>query len=285
MTTTEILETEHSETMSVKTIKDHIELYAQLFKWAIREEYYSRQNPFDDVAPKDTRTKSELRKDFDDEDLMKIFSGHMFSKFNPKRDRPHHYWGAVIALYTGMRNAEIGALEVSDIRQISNDESETVWYFNVHTHDGKTPLKTKNATRQVPIHPKLIELGIIEYRDSVKARGDSRLFEYLNWDKTDGYGRYIGEHFNQYLRTINVYEKTIKVFYSFRHTLATKLERAGISDARIELISGRTSSERKSTGRSHYIDPAHVSELYKDIMNIDFDFALTSITPYHKMAA
>lgn len=41
---------------------------------------------------------------------------------------------------------------------------------------GDKSLKTVNAIRQVPIHPRLIELGLLEYVDALKAAGYDRLF-------------------------------------------------------------------------------------------------------------
>jgi integrase len=283
-TPSEILQVKHEETLSVKTVRDHIVLYAQLFKWARREELYTHQNPFSDVAPIDNRPANECRNDFTDDELITIFSGDAFCRFQTKTHRPHHYWAPLIALHTGMRNAEIGAIEVDDFHKVKNpDTGEDIWYFNIHNHDGTTSLKTRNATRQTPIHPKLLELGIIEYRDSIKAQGNERVFPYLNWDSTDGYGRYIGEHFIAYLKKLKIHVPLKKVFYSFRHTIQTKLERAEVPDARIALISGHASSARKTTGRSTYITPANAGVLYNDLTKINFDFALHPVVQFHEM--
>ncbi|MDU7187743.1 MAG: SDR family NAD(P)-dependent oxidoreductase, partial [Klebsiella sp.] len=52
---------------------------------------------------------------------------------------------------------------------------------------GDKSLKTVNAIRQVPIHPRLIELGLLEYVDALKVAGYDRLFPELKHNKIKGY--------------------------------------------------------------------------------------------------
>ena len=63
-------------------------------------------------------------------------------------------------------------------------------FFDVNTkpsRDGRNDnqVKNKNAVRIVPMHNKLIDLGFIEYVDSIKIKGEERLFYKLN--KTERY--------------------------------------------------------------------------------------------------
>lgn len=276
-TVKQILSVSHKETLSPKTIKDHLDLYCNLFEWAIQEDIHSGKNPFPNLAPKDKIPKDKKRDMFTKPELSKIFSGSVFTDFDTNNDRPHHYWAPLIALFTGARNAEIGALEVDDIYK---SEDNDIWVFDINTHDDKTRVKTGNAIRKVPIHPKLIELGLIKYRDLLKQQGKQRLFEYLKWESKVGYGRYIGENFNDYLKKINIYVKRKKVFYSFRHTVATELERKGVSSLRIEKLSGRASTGFKTTGEQHYIKPADAVDLIEDINKLDFTDEIKLVIPF-----
>ena len=157
------------------------------------------------------------------------------------------------------------------------------YVIDIHTHDGETSIKTENGIRQIPVHPKLIELGLIDFCDAQKKRGKQKLFDYFNWNENGGYGRYIGEHFTQYLKELGIHIKIRKVFYSFRHTTATALERKGISNSRIELLSGRASPERELTGEQYYIKPAKADELMDDIKKLDFSEQLKAVKPYMDM--
>ncbi|HHZ6885467.1 integrase [Klebsiella michiganensis] len=68
-------------------------------------------------------------------------------------------WITLLLACTGSRRGEIGKLEKS---QIKFDEDSQRYYFLI-AEGGQG--KTENATRQVVIHPKLIEWGFMEYVD------------------------------------------------------------------------------------------------------------------------
>jgi integrase len=279
-TVEQILNKKHEKTMSLKTVKDHIDHYTVIFHWARTKRLYKEANPFTDVAPEDGRPKHECRDPFTTQELSKIFAGEMFTRFSHKKYKDHHYWAPLIALYTGMRNAEIGGLHSDDIHVVEGTEDNPIYVFSIHTHDGLIRVKSKNAIRCVPVHPKLIELGLLKYRDNIAQKGNSRLFPYLKWEEASGYGRYIGEDFNNYLKKLGLHVPRKKVFYSFRHTLATVLERAEVRDARIEQISGRVSNEKKTTGRTNYITPAEAQYLLADLMKVNFDKVLSKVKPF-----
>jgi integrase len=61
--------------------------------------------------------------------------------------------------YTGTRRGEIGKLEKSHIK--FDEDSQRYYFLLAEGGQGKT----ENATRQVVIHPKLIEWGFMEYVD------------------------------------------------------------------------------------------------------------------------
>lgn len=278
----ELLKMSHTDTLLPKSVGDHIELYSRLFRWARQEGYYRDVNPFEDIAPNDPTPREKKRAPFTHDELGMIFSGAMFTNFSPTRHRPHHYWAPLIALHSGARNAEIAALEVDDIKEVQ-DGNDTIWVIDINTEAENKRVKTDNAIRQIPIHDKLTELGLIEYRDQMAKLGHKRIFPYLNWDEHNGYGRYIGEHFNQYLKEIGIYQRLRKVFYSFRHTIATALERQDVQIHRIEQLSGRTLQGFKPIGQQFYISPAETIHLYHDLMKVNFDDQLRQVKNFSSM--
>jgi len=281
-TVNEILKLKHPQTLSAETIKDYIGLYSSLFGWARRENFYDGADPFDGIAPNDSTPRNQKRSPFTLDDLEKIFSGDMFMSFDPTRHKPHHYWAPLIALHSGARNAEIGALEVTDLKQVQDGE-QVIWVIDINTEAEKKRVKTPNAIRQIPVHEKLVELGLIDYRDQLAKHGQNRLFPYLKWDEKSGYGRYIGENFNNYLKDIGIYEHIRKVFYSFRHTIATALERQDVQIHRIEQLSGRTLQGFKPTGQQFYISPAESIHLYHDLMKVSFEDQLKRVKRFSEM--
>ena len=69
-----------------------------------------------------------------------------------------------------MRLEEISQLSVDDVYFVDG-----IWVFDVNTkpsRDGRNDkqVKNKNAVRIVPMHNKLIDLGFIEYVDSIKIK-------------------------------------------------------------------------------------------------------------------
>lgn len=271
-----IIEQKHKQTIAPITVANQIKIYSRLFKWAKKKRYYFDEDPFEDLVPKYTRGGG--RDFFTSEDLTSIFNGTVFTAFNPHENKPHHYWAPLIGLYTGARISEIGALRIDDFKLVDgHDGGKPIWVFYFNTHNGEDSMKTEDSERHTPIHPELIELGIIDYCKQQQKSGAVRLFDYLNKDSKGSYGRWIGEDFTNYLKEIGIHEEIRKVFHSFRHTIATELERAEVSDARIELICGRSSLERPTTGRKHYISPAEAHHLMKDLMKISFSAQLKQV--------
>lgn len=92
--------------------------------------------------------------------------------------------------------------------------------------DGDKSLKTVNALRQVPLHPRLIELGLLEYVDALKASGYDRLFPKLKYNKIKGYRGIASNWFNG-----NYFGKVLgsprdgkKTFHSLRHTFINAVD-------------------------------------------------------------
>ncbi|HED5619817.1 TPA: integrase, partial [Enterobacter cloacae] len=155
----------------------HIESLGSMLKWA-KSERYLFDNPAENVlAQRRMMVREQDRRDlFTDDELVQIFSADWFKKGSGTPNqygrytsfRPFHYWLPLLALYVGGRINELCQLYLTDIRV---DKNGVVYIdFNLDAPDkmmdeeaqagGDKSLKTVNATRQVPIHPRLIELGL-----------------------------------------------------------------------------------------------------------------------------
>jgi len=77
-----------------------------------------------------------------------------------RQPTPDYYWVTNIAAYTGARLGEVAQLTTNDIELRDN-----IWCFSFNNQNGKK-IKTQSSIRRVPIHPQLIELGILDYGDS-----------------------------------------------------------------------------------------------------------------------
>lgn len=124
------------------------------------------------------------------------------------------FWILVIGLYTGSRVGEPAALLVSHFER----ESKLDIMFLPGT-------KTDCSPRHVPIHPELIELGLLDYVEHRRRSGCSRLFD-CPISETNGAGAVPSKWFGAFLDSVNIKSKT-KVFHSFRHTLIALLKSRG----------------------------------------------------------
>ena len=110
------------------------------------------------------------------------------------------YYVTMIAVYSGMRIKEITQLHKEDIAL-----KDGIYCFNINTNDGKTT-KTKNSIRFVPIHSKLIDLGLLEY---VNSKKNGNIFKVSNKD--------FSEIFRSQIQRKFIDKDSKKTFYSFRH--------------------------------------------------------------------
>ena len=110
------------------------------------------------------------------------------------------YYVTMIAAYSGMRIKEITQLHKEDITL-----KDGIYCFNINTNDGKTT-KTKNSIRFVPIHSKLIDLGLLEYVNNKKS---GNIFKVSNKD--------FSEIFRSQIQRKFIDKDSKKTFYSFRH--------------------------------------------------------------------
>ena len=61
-----------------------------------------------------------------------------------------------------MRTNEMCQLRLSDIKKVNN-----IWFLHIEDSE-EIRVKTESASRKVPVHPQLIDLGFIDYTTSLK---------------------------------------------------------------------------------------------------------------------
>jgi integrase len=152
---------------------------------------YLRRNDFIDedvmgLYLKLDRTKKVVLP-YTDGQLKKLFSSPLFHSCGGDKHehelggvecRDWRYWLPLIALYSGARLGEIAQLLIKDVRKI--DEH---WCFHICKHgDTRKSVKTAGSERVVPIHPELIRLGLIGYRERLAGDGHVSLFPEIKAD-------------------------------------------------------------------------------------------------------
>ena len=218
-------------------VRDRLAYLRTLLEWAAQEDIVP-SNVARDVKMAVTE-RGEKRKDFSVDDLNALFAGPVHAK----GERPKGgygeavYWLPLLALFMGARREEIGQLRVQDVKPVAyiddDDKRQEVWCIDITDtpDDDALPNQIKNeaSNRLVPLHPKLIELGFIDYVQKLPDQ-TGRVFPGL---KAVGIGKKltdkVGQWFSRYKQDCGITDKA-KVFHSFRHTWKTHAVDAGIPE-------------------------------------------------------
>lgn len=225
--------------VATKTVNKNISWLKLFFNWAINEGYYKLANPVLGLKLKDKTKARDARQPFSGEDLIKYFECPIYKgSRNSSRGRMLQgdiiikdsvYWIPLIALYTGARLNEIYQLRKSDIIEIGG-----VYVFNINDDDGKL-IKNENSKRIIPIHPVLLDLGILEYIIEQK----DELFTDISSESA------LSKRFSRYLCKLDMKDKR-KSFHSLRHTFIDALRKASIPDAVAYMLTGHSDGGKKA---------------------------------------
>lgn len=213
--------------LSNPRINTYITQASSLYKWAMDNGYVA-SNPFSGKQIKDKTAAHTKRQAFNADDLKRLFSAPEF--VTNKRKHPHYYWLPLIALYSGARIEEICQLSLADIRQ----EGST-WVFDINDSDERK-LKNESSRRLIPIHSKLVELGLLEYMQQLKAKKMIRLFPELKHQR-DGYSQASSKWFGRFRKRHGVAHRQ-KSFHSFRHTFTDTLKQLCVSKEQMAALLG-----------------------------------------------
>ena len=248
--------------------------WAGLYKfidWAIAEKLYLGPRPqFECIDPDNL---APLPRDaFDDAELLTLLQQPLFTGCKNRTHvwkvggyfvQSHIYWGYLICLLTGMRPGEVGQLQCADIRTDGR-----FYYFDLRPYDARSGrvaikdlrnLKTNASGRVVPIHPLLIELGLLDRMQELIDNGQERLFPewkpyYRKKDGTVRWSQPLSKSW-QYIKPILQLLRADLTLYSTRHLMADWLDNEGIAQRTRDRILGHASDVRGRYGRKGILDP------------------------------
>jgi integrase len=209
-----------------RSVNKYFQQTRSLFAWAEEHDHLTK-NPVTVLRDVEEGRAQDARKEFTDEDIATLFA--YIDKLDPE---PYGRWVPRIMAYTGCRMGEAAQLRKADIRQ-----EQGVWVFDINEESEQKTLKTGAATRLVPIHPRLIELGLLEF---VQATGDDFLFpERMRYtpSATRGNVDALSKQLNRWLDSAGITDRR-KAFQSFRATFITRLKDAQVPDYQIAEIVG-----------------------------------------------
>jgi integrase len=259
----EIIALKPSKLMEINTINKHVSRVSAFFGWA-KKRGYVNDNYFSGLTLKNKKQPHEERNVFSNQDLSLIFSTEIFTE--NKHLHHFYYWLPLIALFTGARIEEICQLHLDDIW-----EENGIWVFDIN-EDLEKKLKTSSSKRLIPVHSKLIDLGILKYASSLRSKKKTRLFPELKHQR-DGYSQAASKWFGRW-REKNGLTEDGKTFHSFRHTVGNTLKQKEIPEKQVAAILGHSG---KSMTFDRYGKPFKPSVLQPVIEQLDFDSELASV--------
>jgi integrase len=210
---------------SIKSVNKHVARIGSLLKYC-HELGMVPNNPATGMQLSEKQRADEERSAYSPADIKNIIV-HLPVDTNT----PERYWIPLIGLYSGLRLNEICQLHVEDLITI-----EDCWCFNIND-TGEKRLKNPASSRVIPVHIKLIELGLIRYTEALNEANQPRLWMNLTHIHMHGYTNSIGKWYQRYNREY-VSDDPKKVFHSMRHTVADILKQRGVSESIIAEILG-----------------------------------------------
>lgn len=233
LTVREIAAKEWPKTLHLNTVEKSYRPALRIFLEDCQRVYHDEARPFPQgltvkgIKYSGSRTAPEghqraLRPD----ELKRLFEGPEYRAFAADPDKAHCYWLPLIGLFTGARVNEVCQLHPS----LDIEEEEGVWRFNF-TEDTETDervskaVKNEPSRRKVPVHPRLLALGFLDYLKIVRERKASLLFPQFppKAGRASGTAR---EWFGELIRDAGLRDETpnkqIVGFHCFRSTMTTK---------------------------------------------------------------
>lgn len=219
------------------------------------------------------------REAFGATDLTLIFTAEWFAQGKGRLTKqgtyreylPSYFWLPALGLFTGARVNELSQLYLTDLRQSATG----VWFFDIND-EGDKRLKNPNSRRLLPVHPKLIEWGLIRWKERLEADGFNRLFPELRSDAAKGYSKDAVKWFSRFLLSRGLARDGRRVFHSFRHRFATEcLNRLALPEATVAQLTGhaRGSSVLSVT----YRKDAPPDDLVAAVSRLDFDLPAVAV--------
>jgi len=252
------------------------------------------------IKPVEERKNARSRKGiaFSSDDVEAIFSGYIYQGPIPTgrtKAYPFWFWLPLVGYFTGARTNEIAQLDVADIRDI---EGHPCFDFCADAPKASEAKRIKtNEARQVPVHPRLVELGFLEFVGCQRQANQKKLFgdglTYLaprNGDtehNKEGWAKTVGKFFNEkakgYLVTIGVHVPNDgKSIYSFRHTLETNLRHARRDGKPVDqsIIDAITGHAPETTASKNYDTGATTQQKLDALLHQPIPTAIANLTSY-----
>jgi integrase len=261
-----------TEAKSAKTVNEQRRKLRLVYRAATSEKLVET-NPVTDIETFKASKRSKAvhrRLPFSNADLAKWFSHPIFTEHVRSNGQGGEatYWVPLLMFYTGARPEELAGLDVSDVRKSSShghflritdlpsaEDAALFWNHDDETVDRrelianapvvdeeKRGIKNAPSRRSIPLAAELVELGFLDYVETVRAAGHKRLFSTLKPSCKGKVSDALLKALGRCLRDVGITDKR-KTMYSFRHTMKMLLEEAKVESKLLKRILGHATGD------------------------------------------
>lgn len=226
-----------SDLLSVTTINKILTRTGTLLQWGVVHGFVAA-NYAQGMAIAKSKRDDEERPIYTEAEIGRLKKAILTGESGAEGS-PYMKWVPMIGMYSGMRLNEICQLDLSDLREVDG-----IPVINVNDDGEYKRVKNANARRDVPVHPELIALGLMDFVSESKKGRATRLFPELSHGR-DGYGQTVSRWFGRYRKSIGL----TRDFHSLRHTVITKLREEGVPKDLIADLVGHSRDPGETFGR------------------------------------
>lgn len=258
--------------LSPKSQKKDLDFLHAFLSWATDEGHFDKQpgSKIKIIANKkgapakdrDPYSSDQIKEIFQSPIYKGCLSEHRRATPGSEVIKDGKYWVPIIALYSGLRLGDIVQLLAKDIV-----EEDGIVYFDItKTEDEDKQIKTQSSYRRVPVHKRLIELGLLSKVPKVPK---DRIFADIAQGKDGYYSHNFSKFWSRYVRQIKVFSPKT-AFQSLRHNFKDGLTHAGVTEVVAKALMGHSD---KSVHDSYGSGPS-LKMLKEGIDKIAFEHAL-----------
>ncbi|WP_159104305.1 site-specific integrase [Sneathiella glossodoripedis] len=261
--------------LTKRTLERHFHALGGLFKHFKQLGKYVGENPASGFTFPSGKNKSVTlgfdRQEWKGEKIVKLFGSPLWQGCKTENKRylkgelvikDEKFWLPLLGLYHGNRLEEFAQLTRNDLK-LEND----IPYFDIQDVLEGNHLKNKQSARRVPVHPTLIDWGIIQYIENVAPNPADRIFPNLRRAGPDQkFGVNFSKWFTRYRQKIGAYERGVD-YQSFRHGVVTKLHDAGVASVVVNQLVGH---EGQGTGEKVYLKGLSIEKLHEGISRVSW---------------
>ena len=280
-----VAEKSHAQAMKPATVNHKLGHLNTVFNYAVKYGYLNI-NPIVDLMLQMEKAPSKERDGYSADQLQRIVNSLAEQTASGDDIRHQRFWVTLSCLYTGARLNEIAQLSVSDLCIVDD-----IPCFNITTEgEVAKSLKNSRSCRLIPIHPLLIDLGLLRYHQQrVASHPDparTPLWHCVCDHGEGNWGRKMSRWFNDRFRPIFLTDEELSnhksgkknyCFHSLRHSWIAQAQNQAQMNPRIEMRLTGHADAFISDEHARYGKDMHPSIMLKELVKLDYGLDLSAV--------